>query len=107
MQNGHKSIKEHTCRDTADVAVAKAVFTSFRERFTKLAEFALAMSNHCQDKLELIQNLSLEELFCASLHTSLELLRIVSVYFHARRLQCTRAQAQQPIKLKHGALIMM
>lgn len=54
------------CRETADVAVAKAIFSSFRERFTKLAEFALAMSSHSQDKAELIQNLSLEELFRAN-----------------------------------------
>jgi hypothetical protein len=52
-------------RNTADEAVAKAVFSSFRERFTKVAEFALAMSSQSQDKAELIQNLSLEELFRA------------------------------------------
>lgn len=59
----HCAIIRFVCRETADVAVAKAVFSSFRERFTKLAEFALAMSSHSQDKTELIQNLSLEELF--------------------------------------------
>ena len=61
----HSVTVRSVCRETADVAVAKAVFSSFRERFTKLAEFALAMSSHSQDKTELIQNLSLEELFRA------------------------------------------
>lgn len=44
--------------------MAKAVFSSFRERFCRVAECALAM-NRNQEKAELLQNLSLEELFCA------------------------------------------
>lgn len=55
-----------SCRASTDAMTSNAIFSSFRERFCKVAEGTLGM-NRTDTLSDLEQKLSLEELFRMSL----------------------------------------